>query len=302
MGFVYAFCIFFQRTSAMRLPRFLLTALVAGTSLITGSPAQAQAQAREDPVLTQVLAGDWRSAEQKARDPQRRPAEVLAFWGLRPGMSVLEVAPGGQAWWTEILAPYIARTGGHYAVTAPNIYSPTLSTRMLQARMAFELRYQNAARYGHISLVNWGPDAAPLLANSYDWVLLSRTFHNFMAQGLTSRYLHELYVALKSGGIVAVEQHRANPGNQDPKAPVGYVTEAYVIDALQNAGFKLEARSDLNANPKDRKDHPFGVWTLPPTRATSLPGSGQPPDPNFDHSKYDAIGESDRMTLKFVKP
>jgi predicted methyltransferase len=112
----------------------------------------------------------------------------------------------------------------------------------------------------------------------------------------------EFHGALKPGGILAVEQHRANPGPQDPEAKSGYVTEAYVIEQAEKAGFKLAAKSEINANPKDTKDHPFGVWTLPPALRSTAYGSGQAEDPNFDHSKYLAIGESDRMTLRFVKP
>ena len=104
---------------------------------------------------------------------------------------------------------------------------------------------------------------------------------------------------LRPGGILAVEQHRAAEG-ADPRAGTGYVPESYVIDAARKAGFMLEARSEINANPKDTKDHPFGVWTLPPTRRSAP--TDHPADPNFDHTKYDAIGESDRMTLKFRKP
>jgi len=107
--------------------------------------------------------------------------------------------------------------------------------------------------------------------------------------------------ALKAGGILAVEQHRADPGKQDPKAADGYVSEALVIQAAQKAGLKLEARSEINANPRDTKDHPFGVWTLPPTRQSSKE-EGKPSPAGFDRAKYDAIGESDRMTLKFRKP
>jgi predicted methyltransferase len=107
--------------------------------------------------------------------------------------------------------------------------------------------------------------------------------------------------ALKPGGILALEQHRANPGPQDMKAVSGYVTEAFVIEQAEKAGLKLAARSEINANPKDTKDHPFGVWTLPPT-LRSTPSEDDTTDPAFDHSKYVAIGESDRMTLKFVKP
>ncbi len=116
------------------------------------------------------------------------------------------------------------------------------------------------------------------------------------------RSLAELYNALKPGGVLALEQHRANPGPQDPEAKSGYVTEAYVIEQAGKAGFKLDGRSEINANPKDTKDHPFGVWTLPPARRSTAYGSGKDADPDFDHAPYDAIGESDRMTLRFIKP
>jgi predicted methyltransferase len=119
--------------------------------------------------------------------------------------------------------------------------------------------------------------------------------------GMTEKAFREFHAALKPGGVLAIEQHRANPGPQDPEAKSGYVTEQFVIEQAQKAGFTLAAKSELNANAKDTKDHPFGVWTLPPTRLSKPYGSTQPDDPNFDHSKYDAIGESDRMTLRFVK-
>ena len=118
---------------------------------------------------------------------------------------------------------------------------------------------------------------------------------------MVEKAFREFHGALKPGGILALEQHRANPGPQDPEAKNGYVTEAYVIEQAEKAGFKLAGRSEVNANPRDTKDHPFGVWTLPPSLRSSPEGSDKE-DPNFDHSKYLAIGESDRMTLKFVKP
>jgi predicted methyltransferase len=120
---------------------------------------------------------------------------------------------------------------------------------------------------------------------------------------VTEKFFKDLHGALKPGGILAIEQHRANPGEQDPKAESGYVTEAFVIEQAQKAGFELVDRSEINANPKDTKDHPFGVWTLPPTKRTRPYSDGEAAhDPKFDRSKYDAIGESDRMTLKFRKP
>jgi predicted methyltransferase len=150
--------------------------------------------------------------------------------------------------------------------------------------------------------VNWGPKSAPLPANTYDFILTARSVHGWMrTPGMVDKAFREFYGALKPGGILALEQHRANPGPQDPEAKSGYVTEAFVIENAKKAGFKLAARSEINANPRDTKDHPFGVWTLPPTLVSSPEGEDKK-DPNFDHSKYLAIGESDRMTLKFVKP
>jgi predicted methyltransferase len=153
-----------------------------------------------------------------------------------------------------------------------------------------------------VQLVNWGMTAAPLPENTYDFILVSRSIHGWMRQdGMVERNFAQLARGLKPGGSLAIEAHRANPGPQDPKAANGYVTEAWVIEQAGKAGLKLAAKSELNANPKDTKDHPFGVWTLPPTRTTVPYGSGKPADPTFDRTKYDAIGESDRMTLRFTK-
>jgi predicted methyltransferase len=289
----------------MNSPQRIAASIIAAVlSIGAGAPAaqaQAPAAAAADPALAAVLAGDWRTPEQKARDASRRPTEVLAFWGLKPGMSILEVQPG-EGWWTQILAPYAARTRGRYAATSADLYSPQTSTAARLARQAFELRFYNPGVYGRVELVNWGMQAAPLPQNAYDFILVSRSFHGWMrTPGQVDRFLAQLARALKPGGVLAIEQHRANAGPQDPKAENGYVTEAYLVEQVQKAGLSLAAKSELNANPKDTKDHPFGVWTLPPTR-TSVPVGSGPPNPNFDHSRYDAIGESDRMTLRFAKP
>jgi predicted methyltransferase len=272
--------------------------LIISALWFQGAPATA---AENDTTLAAVVAGDWRSAQDKARDTERRPLESLTFWGLKPGASILEVQPGG-GWWTQILAPYAARTGGQYFATAADLNDPGLTDGARRGREAFAARFADTARYGEVGLVNWGPNAAPLAADQYDFILVSRSVHGWMRRdGALDAYLGQLVRALKPGGTLAIEQHRANPGPQDPKAASGYVTEAFVIEAAERAGFKFVARSDINANPKDTKDHPFGVWTLPPQRATVAYGSGQTADPNFDRSKYDAIGESDRMTLRFTK-
>jgi predicted methyltransferase len=256
-----------------------------------------------DPVLVQVVAGDWRTPEAKARDSYRHPVEVLTFWGLKPGMTILEVQPGAQSWWTEILAPYAKRTGGKLYVTGADLDNPALTEGSRKARAAFEAKYgANPDLYGKIDVLNWGAKSAPLPKDTFDFILTARSVHGWMSSpGMAEKAFKEFYDALKPGGILALEQHRANPGPQDPKAASGYVTEDYVIELAKQAGFTLAAKSELNANPKDTKDHPFGVWTLPPALRSTAYGSEKDEDPDFDHSKYVAIGESDRMTLKFVK-
>jgi predicted methyltransferase len=143
-----------------------------------------------------------------------------------------------------------------------------------------------------------GPLAPP---GSADLVLLARNLHDWMGEpGVPEKAMRDFYAALKPGGILAVEQHRADPRPMKKDASDGYMSTAVVVQLAEKAGFKLEDQSEINANPKDTKDHPFGVWTLPPTRQSAP--RGQPANPNFDHAKYDAIGESDRMTLRFRKP
>jgi predicted methyltransferase len=280
-----------------------LMAVAGGSAALAqdAPPMAAPAPAAEESALASVLAGSWRTDADKTRDAFRHPAESLDFWGLKPGMSILEVQPG-EGWWTHILAPYAARTGGRYTATASDVLNPALSQGARLGRQRFELRFYNPGVYGRVQLVNWGPDATPLPADQYDFILLSRSVHGWMSgEGAVERNFGLLAKALKPGGVLAIEQHRAKPGVQDPKAGSGYVTEAHVIQLAEKAGLKLAAKSEINANPKDTKDHPFGVWTLPPTRQSVARGSKEPSDPKFDRAKYDAIGESDRMTLRFTK-
>jgi predicted methyltransferase len=280
--------------------------IVAAATLLPAAGravASAAAEAGPGPVLAQVVDGSWRTPEAKARDVYRHPIESLTFWGLEPGMTILEIQPGAKSWWTDILAPYAARTGGKLYVTGADLDNPDLSESSRKSRAEFEAHYgADPALYGKITVLNWGAKSAPLPKDTFDFILTARSVHGWMGSpGMVEKTFKELYDALKPGGILALEQHRANPGPQGPKAPDGYVTEAFVIATAEHVGFKLAAKSEINANPKDTKDHPFGVWTLPPALRSSAYGSGQPDDPNFDHSKYLAIGESDRMTLKFVK-
>jgi predicted methyltransferase len=271
-------------------------ALVAST-LFAGSTT-AFADSKDVKSIEKAVAVDSRKTEDKARDKDRHPVKVLAFWGLEPGMTILEVQPGG-GWWTEILAPYARLTKGEFYATASDLDDPGLSENAKKGRADFAARFADEAKYGKVNLVNWGAKAKPLPANKFDFVLLARVYHGWAGQSRVEPNLANLFQAMKPGGILAIEQHRGNPG-QEPPVDKGYATEQAVIDAATKAGFKLDAKSELNANPKDTKDHPFGVWTLPPVRQSSE--GGKAVDPSFDRAKYDAIGESDRMTLRFVKP
>jgi predicted methyltransferase len=273
--------------------------LLAGVALgILAGASFAAADAKNLKAIESAVAGSWRSADAKERDAFRHPVDALAFWGLKPGDTILEIQPGG-GWWTEILAPYARANKGEFYATAADLGDPKLSENAKKGRASFAAKYADAAVYGKVNLVNWGANAAPLPANKFDFVMLTRGFHGWMNGGSVDKNLANVFQATKPGGVLAIEQHRAKP-DQPASVFNGYVPEQTVIDAATKAGFKFDGKSEINANPKDTKDHPFGVWTLPPTRQSSE--DGKPVDPAFDRAKYDAIGESDRMTLRFVKP
>ncbi|WP_334161884.1 class I SAM-dependent methyltransferase [Phenylobacterium sp.] len=277
----------------------MLRALLAASALaVTVAAAPAQAA---DAQLKTAVDNPARAAEHRARDQWRHPAETLAFWGLKPRQTVIELSPG-SGYWTEILAPYAKATGGTYVTTGADLANPNISEGAKKGRADFEAKYADAAKWGPVKVVNFGPQSGPLGApGSADMVITARNIHNFMfQQGMLDKVMKDAFDVLKPGGVLAVEEHRADPRPEKPGVTDGYVAVKSVVAAAEKAGFKLAAQSEVNANPKDTKDHPFGVWTLPPTRRTA-PG-GQPADPSFDRSKYDAIGESDRMTLRFVKP
>jgi predicted methyltransferase len=242
-----------------------------------------------DPALTAAVESPVRSPQNVARDVYRHPEQGLSFWGLKPGMAILEIWPGA-GYWTEILAPYAKATNGSYRAA------------MSSASQSLPAKFSQTSVYGPITTTVFNEKSPPLAKPaSMSFVLLSRNLHDWMSTpGEPEKAMRDFYAALKPGGILAVEQHRADPRPMKPGASDGYMSTAVVVKLAEGAGFRLAATSEINANPKDTKDHPFGVWTLPPTRR-SAPG-GQPPNPNFDHAKYDAIGESDRMTLKFIKP
>jgi predicted methyltransferase len=253
-----------------------------------------------DAHLQAAVNGPQRAAANKARDVHRHPVETLTFWGLKPKQTVIELSPGG-GYWTEILAPYAKATGGRYVAGVADVENPTLSEGARKGRTDFEAKYADPAKYGSIVYANFGPQSKPLGApNSADLVITARNIHNWMGQaGMLDKVMADFHAVLKPGGVLGVEEHRADPRPQTAGVTDGYVAISTVVAAAEKAGFKLAAQSEANANPKDTKDHPFGVWTLPPTRRSAP--AGQPPNPAFDGRKYEAMGESDRMTLRFVK-
>jgi predicted methyltransferase len=245
-----------------------------------------------------AVAGPWRLEPE--RDRWRHPLQTLLFWGLEGGMTVLELLPG-RGWYTAILAPYLAANGGHLIAAGFDPHSGSLAQREVLAD--WETRFQHDPRlFGQIDetvLSERGGSLAP--AGSVDLAILSNHVHTLMAEGIAEHVFRDVLAALKPGGGFGIEQHRAaSTGLQDPLAGAGYVQEAYVKALAQEAGFEFVAASDVNANPRDTRDHPFGVWTLPPTLRTSP--LGEPDDRRFNTAPYQAIGESDRMTLRFRKP
>jgi predicted methyltransferase len=217
------------------------------------------------------------------------------FFGIEPDMTVVEIAPGGGGWYTEIVSPFVRDNGRFYAAN----YDPVAEREYFRrnARRFVDKLAENLDLYGHTVVTVFAPPAKTDIAppGSADMVLVFRNVHNWMDMGPDAppAAFEAFYTALKPGGVLGVVQHRGDPGKpQDAKAESGYVREDVVIGFAEAAGFELTARSEINANAKDTKDHPNGVWTLPP----NFNGDEQ------DRAKYAAIGESDRMTLKFVKP
>jgi len=266
------------------------SATADGASASASASPEASADASS---LAAAIAGDWRTPANVARDVYRHPAETLAFFQVEPDDTVVEITPGG-GWYAEILAPWL-RDHGHYvaatwddAIAGQPKYRYDLNTS-LRAKFA-----GNAAVYGTPEVRVFDPQA-PVFGPpaSADVVLTFRNAHNWVADGNADDYFKAFFDVLEPGGILGVADHRAKPGTDlETMKESGYLTEALVIGLAQGAGFVLEAQSEVNANPRDTTDHPNGVWTLPP---------GNNHD-DADDAKYQAIGESDRMTLRFRKP
>ena len=241
-----------------------------------------------------AVAGSWRTPANVARDAYRHPRETLQFFGLQPDQTVVEITPGG-GWYAEILAPYLRDSGTYVAAVVDPMAVAEGKDRDYQNRSKTGLEAKFAAapaQFDKAQVVAYDPKAPAFGApDSADRVLTFRNVHNWRMDGVAEAMFRGFFQVLKPGGVLGVVEHRAAadvPADDDS----GYVSEAQVIALAQAAGFQLEEESEINANPKDTKDHPNGVWTLPPANRH---------DPE-DDPKYKAIGESDRMTLRFVKP
>ncbi|EIM93954.1 hypothetical protein WQE_46404 [Paraburkholderia hospita] len=258
------------------------------------SSRDSQSQGSGATSLDAAISGSQRSSQARARDVYRHPKETLQFFDLGPTQAVLEIAPGG-GWYSDILAPYLRNAGQLYEAQYLST-SADLAAEDSATDAAYRRKLANAPSvYGNVVVgtLHAGQFNGFDANERFDRVLTFRNIHNWIKDGQFDVNLRAFNGALKHGGELGVEEHRAGPGaTVQQMIDSGYVTEAFVIEHAQAAGFVLVARSEINANPKDTKDYPHGVWSLPP----SYQGG------DVDRSRFAAIGESDRMTLKFVKP
>ena len=244
------------------------------------------------PAISAILKSKHRVPGHAARDKYRHPAETLGFFGIAPSMTVLEMGVG-EGWYTELLAPLLAKHGKLFVAGAdPETPPGTMRAVGVKQRTLFFAKAPEI--FGNVQVAAISvPDSMSLGADgSVDAVVAMREMHNWHRRKLLTKYLASIHAVLKDKGVLGVEQHRAKPdANPDESAEKGYLPEKWLIATIEAAGFKLAGKSEINANKKDTKDYPDGVWTLPPSFAKG----------DTDKAKYQAIGESDRMTLKFVK-
>jgi predicted methyltransferase len=260
-------------------------------ALLAGACASSSSRESTAEALTGILAGDQRTPEERARDVYRHPKETLLFFGIRPEMKVLEVWPE-PGWYTAVIAPLVREKGKYYAaVIAPDPESKYITHRLEEYHARLAARPDLYDRVTVVTFPVDGGDAVP--PGSVDMVVTFRNIHNWMAREQAAQAFRTMFRALKPDGVLGVVEHRGNPAvPQDPKAKSGYVNEDYAIKLIEQQGFRLVAKSGVNDNPRDTKDYEQGVWTLPPAYRLGTK----------DHDKYAAIGESDRFTLRFVKP
>lgn len=266
-------------------PLFLTTFLLTG---YVSAEKSSLKEAIENPSRTESFT---------ARDQYRHPGETLSFFGIEPTMTAVEIWPGADGWYTEILAPYLRDHGKYYAA---HFAADSSSEFFVESRNKYlEKLAQRPDQYKNVTVTTFAPprnlDIAP--DGSADRVLTFRNVHNWYWRGGGDERViaafKTMYIALKPGGILGVVEHRLPPSRAlTDQESSGYMREDYVIRMAESAGFKFLEKSEINANPKDKADYPDGVWTLPPTLRLGL----------TEKERYLAIGESDRMTLKFVRP
>ena len=279
-----------SRAGAALLALGLLAAVPAALAV---KPADSASLPAVEPGLQAAIDGNWRDPAFVSRDVYRHPGQTLAFFGLKPDQTVIEIIPG-TGWYAEILAPYL-RDNGQYIAAVVDPEALTGKARESQQRGRARLQEKFVAQptvYGKAGFVAYAPDKPVFGADeSADMVLTFRNVHNWRMAGQAQAMFEGFYKVLRKGGVLGVVEHRADADVAEDDA-TGYVGTDQVIALATAAGFELAGNSAVNANPRDSKDYPNGVWTLPPTNRHDA----------ADDAKYQAIGESDRMTLKFVKP
>ncbi len=275
----------------MRMNQKIAPLLIAAALLLPASCSTTSTRETTALALDNILAGSQRSAEDSARDRYRHPKETLLFFGIRPEMTVLEVWPE-PGWYTQIIAPLVRERGKYYAaVIGADPQSKYVTERLYDYQQKLTSRPEVYSAVNVVTFPTDGGDVVP--PGSLDMVVTFRNIHNWMARDCAGQAFATIYKALKPGGVLGVVEHRGNPAvAQDPHAKSGYVNEDYAIRLIEGQGFRLVGESQVNANAKDTKDYEQGVWTLPPTYRLG----------DQDRQKYADIGESDRFTLKFVKP
>ncbi len=269
-----------KKTGTVVIVAFLVGAVAPGVAAEIGA------------MLDEAINGAHRPEANKLRDAFRHPKQTLQFFGVEPNMKVIEITPG-RGWYTEILAPVLRENGTFYAAS----YEITERSRDFFRRLDADYRAMLSAWpnvYDRVEIVYFNPSEPEFgAAESVDMVLTFRNVHNWAKAGTAEAMFKGFAAVLKPGGILGVVEHRAKPGTPlEKQIKSGYMTEDYVILMARKAGFRLVGSSEINANPNDTKDHPGGVWNLLPNLRDV---------PEAEEAKYRAIGESDRMTLKFVK-
>lgn len=282
-----------SRRRVLALAMLAVPCAVVAAAMAFVPSAQTQGAA-PDTSLRALVEGKQRTADNKVRDRFRKPLEVLQFLEIKPDSTVIEISPGAAGYWTEVLAPHL-RDKGLYIAANPAPSSPAAKANVDKFNAMFTAKLAtDPASFGKVKVIDFAPELPDFAAPaSADFVLTFRNLHNWIDRGVADKALASFHRALKKGGILGIKDHRGDPKMpQDPVAQSGYVRQDHAIAMIERAGFKFAGASEVVANPKDTRDHPAGVWALPPTYRMK----------DQDRAKFAAIGESDRFLLKFVKP